>query len=221
MPGPVYGLKFVHQAIKNGLIELDEESTKLSESFSVETAKDLSNKYEFLGKLLTIHAESEDAVLFPAIEEKEPEVTLPFSDDHKQEKLDFQSIQDKLQQTISQGSADSNLLADIKTEASQYAESIISHMDKEETQLWPIMDKFYTPPEQGPIMGKIGAFFKPEELAKVVPWIVNILDESNRQGYIQLMKKAFPEPVLEKAKGWIKDGVSDEVWQSVETSINA
>ena len=29
MPGPVYGLQFVHRAIKNGLLEVDRESSGL------------------------------------------------------------------------------------------------------------------------------------------------------------------------------------------------
>lgn len=221
MPGPVYGLKFVHRAIKNGLIEVDQESAKLSGSFSTEAAKELQSKFAFLGKLINLHADSEDAILFPAIEEKQQGVTASYSEDHENEKSQLQSIEDKLQSLVSQETADSNLLIGLKNEAVHYAEFLISHMDKEENELWPLMDQFYTPPEQGPIMGQIGAFFKPEDLVQIVPWIVTNLDETLRIGYIQLMKMAFPEPVFEKAKGWIKEGVSEEIWQSVETTITA
>ena len=221
MPGPVYGLQFVHRAIQNGLMEVDQESTGLSESFSTEAAQALQGKYAILGKLINLHADSEDVALFPALEEKQQGVTTSYSEDHKEEKSKLQSIQEKLEGLLSSGKADADLLRGLKTEASHYAESLISHMDKEEKELWPLMDQHYTPPEQLPVMGKIGAFFKVEDLEQIVPWIVMNLDPSSRVSYIQLVKMVFPAPVFEMAKGWIQESVTEEVWQSIEATIAA
>lgn len=119
-----------------------------------------------------------------------------------------------------EGNVDPDLLNDLKEEAAHYVGSITTHMEREENGLWRLMDQHYTPPEQGAIMGKIGAFFKPEQLIQVVPWIINNLDDANwQEGYVQLIKIAFPEPVFEMVKGWIKEGISDEVWSGIATVL--
>ncbi|MBF0277127.1 MAG: hemerythrin domain-containing protein [SAR324 cluster bacterium] len=219
MPGPVYGLQFVHRAIQNGLSEISEEFSELSESFSNEKTKVLQSKLEILGKLITLHADSEDAALFPALEEKQQGITDSYFEDHKGEKLKLQLLEENIEQLLSTGTLDSSLLRDLKTKSSLYKESLVSHMEKEERELWPLMDQYYSAPEQLPIMGKIGAFFKPEDLAELVPWIVMNLDSNSRASYIQLIKTAFPAPVFEMAKGWLQTGVSPEVWQSIESKV--
>ena len=219
MPGPVYGIRFVHQAVHNGVKELDQEVSKLSDSFLAETAKRLLAEFKFLGRLIDLHSASEDEVLFPAIEEKEKDSTLTFFKDHKTETLKFQSVCEKLEESIKKGDASADELLDLKETVSQYADFICAHMEREESELWPRVDKYYSPPEQGVLMGKIGAFFNPEDMIQILPWVLATLDETSRKGYVQMIKIAFPAPVFEKAKEWIHNGVSGDVWQSIESAM--
>ncbi len=95
------------------------------------------------------------------------------------------------------------------------ATHVHSHVAKENELILPRVASLFSPEEQGQMVSDILSAFTPEDTAAAVPWIVARLDADTAAAYVGVLSNAMPPPVFEAAKGWIREGVSDEQWSAV------
>lgn len=208
MPGPIDSLRFVHAAILEEAAALE---AALADATPAEAGA-LADRLEYFGHLVGAHTRGEEHGLFPRLVEHDPAIAETYLFDHVEERARFTEL-GELALGCQRG--DDAALRRLRRQFVALAAELGSHVAKENELLLPRVAATFSPEEQGQIVGDILSVFTPEDTAAAVPWIVARLDPDTAAAYVGVLAAAMPPPVFDAARGWIRDGISDEHWTAV------
>ncbi len=86
MPGPLYALTFVHSAIRKELRGFEDAATRLDPKDSAAVSA-LDQRWKAFAEFIHDHHGGEDTILFPAIEQKAPQVVKAYDLDHRADEV--------------------------------------------------------------------------------------------------------------------------------------
>jgi hypothetical protein len=203
MPGPIDSLRFVHAAILREACRVDD---LVHSDLTRKQAKVLAGEVAFFADLVDKHTRGEEVGLFPALAESEPLMAQTYLHDHEEERAAFARVRGLLLAFAETGAG----LAELRRESTALRVHQVSHVEKENTIVLPHVSAHFDVPSQALMVQKILSTIPPAEMAKVVPWLVNHLDDDMANAYVGVLSQAMPPPVFEMAKGWIRSGCAPE-----------
>jgi len=209
MPGPIDSLRFVHAAI---VAEADDLEAGITGTDDPADAAALAERIEQYGYLVDRHTTGEEVGLFPPLVARDEALAETYLFDHVEERERFATMA-ALARACAGG--DDDALRRLQREVVAMATHVHSHVTKENELVLPRVHALFSVEEQGAMVGDILSVFTPEDTAAAVPWIVARLDDDTAAAYVGVLSTAMPPPVFGAAKGWIRDGVSDERWASL------
>ena len=211
MPGPISGVRFVHAAI-------------CAEAEAIERAaasdEDLGNALEritFLSRTVKLHTDGEEASIFPALEEKMPAVAAAYLFDHDEEDALFAELLRLGDDLKARDSVETR--ARFRRQTTALTEHLLPHIRKEDTLVTPLLERLFSPPEQGALIGKMLAGFSPADMANVLPWIIRSISADDREQYLRMMKGAMPPERFVGVTSWIKAGVDGAIWDDLRRRV--
>jgi zinc finger-like protein len=153
--------------------------------------KALRARAHFLEGLYRAHSDTEDTIIFPALEKRDVlrAVSHNYSMDHKCEGMLFDGIKDAVKRAEAAfsgavGGSDGDLAgltADVAARCAALQASLEKHLSLEEEELWPLFTKHVPRAEQaeliGSIMGQTGA----DVLLSTIGWIGEADAEQGQQ----------------------------------------
>ncbi|KAL0296708.1 UNVERIFIED_CONTAM: Zinc finger protein BRUTUS [Sesamum radiatum] len=206
---PIDNIFKFHKAIRKDLEFLDVESGKLSdcdESF----LRQFSGRFRLLWGLYRAHSNAEDDIVFPALESKETlhNVSHSYTLDHKQEEelfedissalaeltqlhehLNVKDVAGNLSESLSDSSSQVNglkkyneLATKVQGMCKSIRVSLDHHVMREELELWPLFDRYFSVDEQDKLVGRIIGTTGAEVLQSMLPWVTSALtlEEQNK-----------------------------------------
>ena len=210
----------VHKAIRRDLEYLSVESGKIRDG-------DEAFLHQFIGRfclfwgLYKAHSNSEDNIIYPALESKEAlrNVTHSYSFDHEQEETLLEEIScvlSELSQALRRLKS-----VDIKKDSSEGAFELSTklqvmfnsikviidqHIFREEHKLWPLLRCYFSKEEQNKMVGFVLGTTGAVVLQLLLPWVTSALtqDEQNKMmdGLKQVAKNTmFSDWLSECSKG--------------------
>lgn len=209
MPGPIDSLRFVHQAI---LSEADDLEAQVNAATEPAEIGQLADRIEFFGQLVDGHTRGEEVGLFPPLVARDEAIAETYLVDHGEERALFAELVDLAR---SCGSGDTAALDRIRRQIVALVTHAHSHVGKENDLILPRVAALFSPEEQGKMVGDILSVFTPEQTASGVPWIVARLDADTAAIYVDSLSRAMPPSVFEAARGWIRNGISDDQWAAL------
>jgi hypothetical protein len=201
MPGPIDSLRFVHAAILKESQRIDED---VRDGFGPEEARSLEPRLAFFARLIDLHTKGEEKGLFPHLVEKEPHFADTYLFDHQEETGLFEELQREVQEV-----AHKDVDADVprlRRLVSTLRAHMEAHIKKENDLVLPLVGELFSPEEQGGMLKDILSTIAPADMGKAVPWIVDRLDVEMAERYVRALLGAWPPPMVENLKGWLKDG---------------
>ncbi|PWA54001.1 hemerythrin/HHE cation-binding motif-containing protein [Artemisia annua] len=186
--------------IRKDLEFLDVESGKLNES-NESFLRQFNGRFHLLWGLYRAHNNTEDDIVFPALESKETlhNVSHSYTLDHKQEEKLFEDISTSLfalcelhdsTSNNNSTSSDSNdtlrnyneLATKVQGMCKSIRVTLDQHILREELELWPLFDRHFSVEEQDKLVGRIIGTTGAEVLQSMLPWVTSVLtqDEQNR-----------------------------------------
>lgn len=180
--GPVREILRIHKAIR---VELRQIVAMAKELFLCETLVDtqkvtsLTNRVTFLQRIVHAHSRTEDTVLLPTLEERIPGVTQNYSEDHTKEKERFARLSHKLKRLSDENSniESCRLARSIRVASKALMDGMGEHLEKEETQLWPLLLERFSVEEQDRVVGRILGMMPSDVLQEMFPWMLRCLEE--------------------------------------------
>ncbi len=205
--GPMRSIFYVHNAIKTELDMLVNliEKLSLSDNFN-----EFEDRIIFLNDVVRVHAEGEEDVFYPVIDELRKDMSKAFSWDHVIDEKYFYAIRESITRIKSGGNQTD--LESLKREIHALNATLSAHAQKEDDLLVPMIDKEIDFSRQGEIVGKIVAHIPPHLMERMFKWIVSIVSLEEKADFIGIIKKGAPPEKFDAMRGWVKEILSEKEW---------
>ncbi|HIA28249.1 MAG TPA: hemerythrin domain-containing protein [Planctomycetes bacterium] len=188
---------YVHRALRRDLERIIAGGEEL-----------FASDFPLFARILEKHSEVEDALFFPALEERSPGSTAATVDQHRK-------IED-LVAVLASGSS-----TDTQTDLATLQEFLLAHLAEEEEKVMPAMMEHFEAAEIWALDGRIMEFCSPEFMQEMLPWWFTHIDAADRVCVAQNMTVGVPPEVLPVLCQWIAAGLDETQWNELVGQVPA
>lgn len=163
-----------------------------------EEAKAITAQLAEAIELFEKHADTEDLLVFPALQEYEPSVLLVFEAEHDKDHALGQKLKELLFVLTHSISGETKLQTgkNIQKAFVEFMVFNLAHMEKEETVINKLLWRYYTDEQLHEITQKIVAQISPEMMAKYSRYMVRGLNNQEITSWLKEAKTNTPEFVF-------------------------
>ena len=163
-----------------------------------------------LTEILDLHAQGEEEVVFPAVNNVAPLVAPLFVTDHRE--MDIMCA--GLEQVV--GAPDE--LAAARASAVLHSHMRI-HLAKEDSHLYPILRERISSQDQAPIVGQMAGKVPPQLMPKLVDWLYPLVNQDDRVTMTAVWKGLMPEEIFAGVKQLIQGAVGADDWSELTRRV--
>ena len=178
-------MRLTHEAIRAGLNNLEELSNNLSPA----TVPTLKTAFGEVKRVIELHANQEDNAFYPPLEEKRPNVTHAFSEEHEAEHRAFERLTRQME-NLEENDAD---LTEIQLSMKDWIAQHRAHLVHEEDILMNILPKTFTYVESVVVVRSILEYDLPEFEQFQLGWVFERLKGPQRKVYLGMLKGCSPK----------------------------
>lgn len=202
MPGPLSGVKFIHQAFRNDL-QRSQAEIKFWATLGDGDPQAIHDRFAMLHESLALHEMAEEEVLFAAVNAIESGRADVFIQAHRQ----IDPLRDGILEGLKAQNADRAFdgIMDL-------VPLMKGHLDQEEGELLPWCDEKISVPDQGKLAGEMAQKIPQESFGKMVPWMIRLLNVDDREGVMRMWSVAVPAPAFDMITSLVKGALKDNEW---------
>jgi len=220
MAGPMTIYLFVHEAILREVAHVEDVARELNRDDQAEIDA-LSQRLAWFQKMVRRHEDSEEQVLFPALNDRIRFVAETYEFDHD----DFEvHVFERIEQAFT-GLAHANGKFDRRESARLlYRQSVALHehmrlhITKENELLIPKLEGEFDVPEQAEIAGAMAGVFDPQLMAETVNFTYGWHTADDREEMIRFLRGILPEEAFGGLTNHLKSNNADS-WSEIERRI--
>ncbi|PKU61987.1 zinc finger protein BRUTUS-like [Dendrobium catenatum] len=153
----------------------------------------LSERCRFLFDIYKHHCNAEDAVIFPALDNRVKNVARTYSLEHEGESDLFGQLFDLLGSDI-QG--DDRFWREFASRTGAIKTSLNQHMSKEEEQVFPLLIEKFSFEEQADLVWQFFCSIPVNMMAEFLPWLSSCVSSDEHQDMVKCFLKIVPEEKL-------------------------
>jgi hypothetical protein len=148
--------------------------------------------------ILAQHAVDEESVIFPAVAPVRNNLITELISEHHdltRRELDVAKAGHEL---IAMDTAEARIRAgaQLNLSANQLFAAYITHMNREEVELVPLMREHFSDPEMGAMQGKIVGQMPPDRMFGILGWVLPSLNLTELSGLLMALKGMAPPQVM-------------------------
>ena len=178
-------MRLTHEAIRSGLNQIE----TLNENLSPATLSEYKAVFGDLKRVIVLHANQEDNVFYPPLEEKRPEITHAFTAEHEAEHQAF----DQLTGYMDHLSEDATAFDEVQTAMTNWLAQHRAHLSHEEDILMKVLPEAFTYIESVAVVRSILEYDLDEYEQFQLAWVFNRLKGGQRKVYMGMLKGCSPE----------------------------
>lgn len=178
-------MRLTHEAIRAGLNHLEELNSNLSPA----TAPKLKAAFGEVKRVIELHANQEDNAFYPPLEEKRPNITHAFTEEHEAEHRAFDRLSRQMEDLPEEPSGLTEIQLSMKDWIAQHR----AHLVHEEDILMNILPKTFTYVESVAVVRGILEYDLPEFEQFQLGWVFERLKEPQRKVYLGMLKGCSPK----------------------------
>lgn len=181
--GPVSEILRVHKAFRIELNVMLRRCREIASDGTFPNPKalvSLAQGVAFLRRMVLDHSQAEDDIILPRLESRKPGISETYHDDHCDERKLFQDLAECLQdlQCVAEEAECLKLVVRLHGLAETLHDEMVSHLNKEEEHMWPLLTKNFSLEEQSEIVALIFGQMPAERLRELLPWMLRIFSVS-------------------------------------------
>jgi hemerythrin superfamily protein len=205
MPGPLSGVKFIHNAFRNDLQRLRSD-IQFWATLGDGDVDLMERNFAYLHESLALHEMAEEAVLFPAVNAIDAGRADVYIQTHRQ----IDVLRDGLLEALRAKNADKSfdLIMELKP-------LMDAHLTQEESELLAWADEKISFPDQGRLAGEMAGKIPPEKMGAMVPWMVRLLSTDDREGVMRMWAVALPAPAFAGIKKLVEGALKPNEWSDL------
>lgn len=178
-------MRLTHEAIRAGLNNLE----AINNNLSPETAPQLKAAFGEVKRVIELHANQEDNAFYPPLEEKRPNITHAFTEEHEAEHRAF----DRLSRQMENLPEDAAGLAEVQKAMQDWIAQHRAHLVHEEDILMKILPKAFTYVESVAVVRNILEYDLSEFEQFQLGWVFQRLKGPQRRAYLGMLKGCSPK----------------------------
>jgi len=214
--GPVRSMVHVHKAIRTELNTLADQVEKLQVGSDFSAFED---RVSFLSDAVHVHAEGEEEVVYPAVDELRRDVSSAYSWDHKVDEQYFREIKECISRLKTNGKQSD--LDDLKRKVHVLKSFLSAHAQKEDDLLVPLIDSEVSPEKQGEMVGRISAHIPPEMMERMIKWMVGIFTVEESADFLGIIQRGAPPEGFAVMMGWVRETLPARDWGELQERMPA
>jgi hypothetical protein len=209
MTQPLDAIMVIHNAFRGDMERID---TAALEAARGETGLTSTiERFQFLNEVLVWHAQGEELVIYPALENVAPLVAEAYVMDHH----GLDAAYDALNTAVSAGDPLQTARA---TAAFKFHLDL--HLDKEDAHLYRLFRERIPMPDQATAVGQMSSNVPQERFPEVVAWMFPLLGSDDRETMTRIWQMVMPTPVFTGVKTLIRNSIGDD-WADLTRRIPA
>ncbi|MCL7041667.1 hypothetical protein MKW94_004556 [Papaver nudicaule] len=218
-----------HKALKSDIEYLIVVSGKMD--INLKLLKEFLQRFHLVRFLYKIHCDSEDEIVFPAVEAmaKFHNISSSYSIDHKLEKELLSDVTDILYKicelhvtlpaetpSVLDGRPDQRILnyrhmcTKLHGMCKMMRIALEKHVYHDEIQVWSLFSEFFSYEEQEKIIGRMLGRIRAESLQVMLPWLMTSLSPSEQHGILSILFKTTKNTMFSE---WLA-----EWWEGIDKS---
>ena len=201
-------MRLTHEAIRAGLNHLEELNANLSPA----TAPKLKAAFGEVKRVIELHANQEDNAFYPPLEEKRPNVTHAFTEEHEAEHRAF----DRLSRQMENLPEDGPGLTEIQASMDDWIKQHRAHLAHEEDILMNILPKTFTYVESVAVVRSILEYDLAEFEQFQLGWVFERLKGPQRKVYLGMLKGCSPKGKFPDLAAKVRPYLSPEEIHTLE-----
>lgn len=170
---------------------------------------------------LATHAHEEDTIIFPSASKFADRLVTTLIEEHHDLTQRELAIAKTAHELIELPSPERRVEAGVRLNqmANTLFAAYISHMNKEEAELVPLMRERLTDAEQAAMQGTIISRFPPDRLFALLGWMLPSLNVTELSELMATLKKGAPPPLLKAVSGLCAAKVDTARWSEVKLRV--
>jgi len=171
--------------------------------------------------ILANHAVDEEAFIFPNTARVENKLTAELILEHHDLTRRELEISKAGHELLSMDSPDARVRfgAQVNLAANQLFGAYITHMNREEAELVPVMREHFSDPEMAAMQGKILGAMPPDRMFAILGWMLPSLNVSELSGLLATLKGAAPPPLMKAISDLCTAKVDPERWNAAKLRV--
>jgi hemerythrin-like domain-containing protein len=218
--GPMQMYLYVHDAILRAVAGYEERARHLDRDDPADVAG-FAGELDWFHTMVKAHEKAEEAVLFPALNERFVFVAEPYAYDHD----DFEPhVFDGIDHALgglqgSDGNGDRRELGELLHRQSiALHEHMRLHISKENDLLIPKLEAEFDLDEQAQLAGAMAGLFDPAMMGALVGWMYDGQDVQDREGMVRFLQRFLPPGPFAGLAGMLAARDTD-AWSEMQRRI--
>lgn len=171
--------------------------------------------------ILAHHAEDEESIIFPtAARVGNKLITELIAEHHDLTRRELE-IAKAGHELLLTDSAEARVSAGVHLNiaANQLFGAYITHMNREEVELVPLMAEHFSDPEMAAMRGKIIGQMPPDRMFAILGWMLPSLNVTELSGFLSSLKGAAPPQVMKAVSDLCAVRVDPARWDAVKIRV--
>ncbi|KAK3226051.1 hypothetical protein Dsin_005913 [Dipteronia sinensis] len=192
---PILLLVYFHKALRAELFDLRRTAAAALErgSYNHELILKLHRRFEFLKLVYKCHCETEDEVIFLALDVNVHNVACTYSLEHKSIDDVFESVFDRLNVLLEGDQVMSKPFQELVFCIGTLQTFIGQHMLKEEEQVFPLLMQQFSCAEQASLVFQFLCSVPVMLLEVILPWLMSFFSEDEKRDITHCIREIVPE----------------------------
>lgn len=207
----------VHKGLRRGLLALSNSLGNLDWS-DAEEIKAVGAEFSNMIHFLREHAENENLVQMPPLEERSPGATRQMAEDHDR----LEKVIDRLEADWKKATASPDSHAEgyrLYRSFNRFLSDYLAHMDMEEGEVTETVYRHFTDPEIGAMVGKIVGRISPQDMAMMLRYILPGMNDAERGVFLLNLKAGAPPQVFTNVQGLAQAVLHPKDWQKLSAQL--
>lgn len=193
MSGLLGGIRFFHSAIRNEAQGIGELARSLDAADEAQVTN-LVDRFRDFRLVMKDHEATEEEILFPALDEKMPQVAQAYVLDHRAGESRLNEMDALMTDIQNATTAEerARLVAALQREAAVLEATLVTHMAKEEEHVVPLLEECCSLEEQGVLVDRMSAQGQTEHGRYGLTWTFRALSIDDREGLLRMFQERMP-----------------------------
>ncbi len=188
---------YVHDAILREVQKFEEEAKELNRD-SVEEVTAFADRMSWFNKMIKVHEQAEEEVLFPALDARHPFVAETYAFDHDDSDAHvFSGIDQALTGLRREENGSRKVHGErLWRQSVALNEHMRLHIAKENELLLPKVETEFDLSEQAGLAGAMAGMIEPPLMAEMVGWMYRGQTDQDREGMVRFLMQILPSEPL-------------------------
>ncbi|HVM31698.1 MAG TPA: hemerythrin domain-containing protein [bacterium] len=207
----------VHKGLRRGLLGLSQKLSSVDWA-DPQDVKAVEAEFKNMIYFLREHAENEDQIQAPTLEQKAPGATRQMAEDHHRLEKQIDQLE-KDWEAAAKDAFPPELGYRLYLSYNRFLSAYLAHLDMEEGPITEAVYRHFTDEEIKAMVGRILAKTSPQDMGMMLSYMIPGMNAAERLSFLSGVKATAPAPVFEGLKGLAQKVLAPKDWEKLSAKL--